>query len=96
MNEILQAFQRSPAVLQRNLGAETFLYTNEMGAVHVLNGTARLIWDLCDGRHTLADIEQAVRAQFAVGENYDLYPDIRRAIAALLEKGLAVAVDRAG
>jgi hypothetical protein len=95
MNESIQAFLRSPVVLQRNMGVETILYTNQMEAVHVLNRSAKLIWDLCDGGHTLAEIEQAVRAQFAVGENVDLYPDIRQALEALLKKGLVAAVDRA-
>jgi hypothetical protein len=96
MNESAKAFLRNSAVVQRNVGVETILYTSQMDVVHVLNRTARLVWDLCDGAHTFADIEQAVREQFAVGVNYDLYPDIHRAIEVLLEKGLVVAVDRAG
>ena len=96
MNEVVQVFLRQPGVLQRNMGAETILYTDQMDAVHVLNRTARLIWSLCDGNHTLADLEQAVRAKFAVREQYDLLPDIRQALAILLEKGLIVAVDRTG
>jgi hypothetical protein len=90
MNESNQTFLRNLGVLERNMGVETILYTSQMDAVHVLNRTARLIWDLCDGNHTVADIEQAVRAKFAVEDNVDLYPDIRLAIDALLEKGLVV------
>jgi hypothetical protein len=44
----------------------------------------------------LANIEQAVRHQFAVDVKYDLYPDIHQAIEKLLEKGLVVAVDHVG
>ena len=96
MNEGADAFLRNSSVIHRNVGVETILYTSQMDAVHVLNPTARLIWDLCDGAHTFADIERAVREQFAVGVNYDLYPDIHQAIKVLLEKGLVVAVDREG
>ena len=90
MNEINQTFRRKPGVLGRNMGVETILYTSQMDAVHVLNRTARLIWDLCDGNHTLADIEQAIRARFATPDNVDLYSDIHRAIDILLEKDLLV------
>ena len=96
MNESADAFLRNTSVIQRNVGVETILYTSQMDTVHVLNPTARLIWDLCDGAHTFAEIEQAVRAKFAVPEQYDLYRDIHQAIDVLLEKGLVVAVDRAG
>jgi hypothetical protein len=92
MNEINQTFLRKPGVLERKMGVETILYTGQMDAVHVLNRSARLIWDLCDGSHTLADMEQALREQFAVGANVDLYPDIRLAIEGLLEKGLVSVV----
>ena len=92
MTESNPTYLRKPGVLERNMGVETILYTGPMNAVHVLNRSARLIWDLCDGNHTLADMERALRERFAVEANVDLYPDIRLAIEELLEKGLVSAV----
>jgi hypothetical protein len=34
--------------------------------VHFLNETAALVWDLCDGRHTVAEIADAVARRYAV------------------------------
>jgi hypothetical protein len=90
-----ETYLRNADVLRRELGAETVLYTSEMKAVHVLNRTARLIWEMCDGHHTLADMERHLRTRFAVGMDYDLVPDIQAALRALLAKGLVTAVNDA-
>jgi hypothetical protein len=90
-----ETYLRNAAVLRRELGAETVLYTSEMKAVHVLNRTARLIWEMCDGHHTVTDMERHLRTRFAVGPHDDLVPGIRAALAALLAKGLVAAVNEA-
>jgi hypothetical protein len=58
--------------------------------IHVLNPTANLIWDLCDGQHSLAEIEQAVRKAFAVPPERDVLADIREALASFGEKALLI------
>ena len=57
-------------------------------AIHALNPTARLIWDLCDGGHTLADIELALRAAYEVPANADVQLEIARTLEVFLRKGL--------
>lgn len=58
------------------------------GAIHALNPTARLIWDLCDGTHSVAEIETALRAAFDVPADYDLHLDIQRTLEVFWRKGL--------
>src|SRR5690349_16917533 len=58
------------------------------GAIHALNPTARLIWDLCDGTHTVAEIEAALRAAFEVPAETDLQVDISRTLEVFQRKGL--------
>ncbi len=78
-------------------GPETLLYhaTGQVagdpslgGAIHALNPTARLIWDLCDGAHTVAEIETALRAAFEVPVDHDLQTDIQRTLEVFQRKGL--------
>ncbi len=45
--------------------SETMLYDPQTETIHVLNPSAELIWELCDGEHTPADIAQAIREQYA-------------------------------
>jgi hypothetical protein len=66
------------------------------GAVHALNPTARLIWDLCDGNHTLADIEAALRDAFEVPAGTDLTTDILRTLEVFQRKGLLRPASAAG
>jgi len=78
-------------------GPETLLYhaagqvdgdASLGGAIHALNPTARLIWDLCDGAHTVAEIETALRAAFEVPADHDLQTDIHRTLEVFLRKSL--------
>ena len=75
-------------VLIEDLGEQTVLYNAEGKAIHVLNRTARLIRDLCDGEHSLQDMERALRASFAVPEGHDVCADIQRTLEELFSKEL--------
>jgi hypothetical protein len=80
--------QRKPEIMVNDLGEQMALYSVEGKAVHVLNPTAKLIWDLCDGDHTLEDMESAIRSNFAVPEGHDVQAAVQRTVRELSEKGL--------
>jgi len=44
----------------QDLGDETLIYDPERDNVHVLNATAQAIWNLCDGSHTIKDIQKTL------------------------------------
>lgn len=79
---------RHPEIVAQDLGDETLLYDAHGQAMHVLNATACHIWQLCDGRHTLADIEQSLRDNFAIPEDHNLSQDIQQTLNTLTAKGL--------
>ena len=87
MRDIVKAIHK-PGMLVQDLGGEMLLYSAEEKVMHILNPTARRIWELCDGEHTIGDMEQAMRASFAVAEEYDVVGDIRRTLAVFVEKKL--------
>ena len=79
---------RRQDITARDIGGETLLYSVDEKAIHLLNPTAKLIWDLCDGKHTVEDMERAVRASFSVAEGHDAAADIRRTLEVFANKGL--------
>ena len=79
---------RKSGITAKNIGSETLLYGAGDKAIHVLNPTAHLVWELCDGAHTVADMERAVRERFAVPEGRDLRADIEQTLQVFAAKGL--------
>lgn len=80
--------RRKEGVVLRSLGDETILYDPECKKVHVLNVTSLLIWNLCTGDHTLADIEREVRSHFNVDEQSDARADMEDTLLKFRTEGL--------
>ena len=55
--------------LGKDLGDEYVFYDAEGEKVHVLNATARRIYVLCDGSHTVQEIVQALVADYGIEES---------------------------
>lgn len=79
---------RASNVTVDNVGNETLVYAVEAEAIHVLNRTAKLVWDLCDGTHSVSDMEQIIRTQFSVPPGEDVAGDIENTLEQLANKGL--------
>jgi hypothetical protein len=79
---------RKPGILFKDIGNERLLYSVEGKEIHALNPTAKLIWELCDGGHSCEDMEQAIRAKFAVHDKHDVIGDIKKTLEVLGRKGL--------
>ncbi len=79
---------RKPTITVQEIGAEILLYDAEAETVHTLNPTAKLIWDLCDGTHTPAEMAQSLRANFAIAADHDVSADVRQTLAVFVAKGL--------
>lgn len=56
----LEAPCRKSSITARDLDEETMLYDPETKQVHILNKTALLVWQLCDGRHSVKDMAAAI------------------------------------
>ena len=75
-------------LLLKDLGDEFLIYSVEHKELHVINPTARVIWDLCDGEHSISDMEKVLLANYAVPADSDIITDINTAINAFQQKGL--------
>ena len=87
MSERITPTKNSQVKLQ-DLGHETVCYDPDQKAVHILNPTARLIWDLCDGEHTIEEIEVALRLSFEIPSGQDLSQDIKNTLETFSAKKL--------
>jgi pyrroloquinoline quinone biosynthesis protein D len=71
----------------RQIEDEGILYQPQENRVHSLNRTALLIWELCDGEHTVEDIAEKVRTVFRVSRKRAL-EDVEATLKQLKELGL--------
>ena len=78
---------RKEGVEARKLGDEYLLYDPDTGALHVLNASAQIIWQMCDGSHTSGEMQSAMRDAFDVCDA-DIAGDVEQILSSLREKGL--------
>jgi hypothetical protein len=82
---------RREGILSKELGDETVLYHQDGSAIHVLNRTALAIWELCDGAHTVQEMDQSIRSIFDLpNPQVDVAGDIERTLSLFRDKGLLV------
>jgi hypothetical protein len=55
---------RSPRVLAQQADGATVLLSLDEGTYFRLNEVGALIWDLCDGDHTVGEIVDAISAEY--------------------------------
>jgi hypothetical protein len=84
----VRKYARRPGILASDIGDESLLFSADQETIHVLNPVAKLIWDLCDGTHTLQEIEQAIRAGFSASEDHDVLADVRQTLETFDAQGL--------
>ncbi len=75
-------------LLLKDLGGEFLIYSAEHKEIHVINPTAQLIWELCDGTHTVDEIVQELRAHFSIPVESDVTTDIQDTLDTFKSKDL--------
>jgi hypothetical protein len=58
--------RQAPDLHSQPLGDELLIYAPHQGVVHILNRTARVIWEACDGAHTPAAMAHILEERFDV------------------------------
>ena len=66
------------------LGTETLLLHQEKKVSLYLNGSASLIWHLCDGERTIYDIEQVLVRAYPENSG-DIHKEVQTTIEQLVE-----------
>ncbi len=76
-----------------DLGSELMVRDDGKDQTHLLNSTARRIWELCDGTHRVDEIAAQVSRLFPEAEAEIVRRDVDAAILDLGAKGAIVWVD---
>lgn len=77
-------------ILSRKLGKEWMLYDPEKGSIHVINGMAEFVWKMCDGSHTLDEMEKRVKDVYQVAEGAALSRDLESIVQSFASMGLLI------
>ena len=83
---------RSDRVLAQQVEGVAVLLSLDDGWYYQLNAVGSVIWDLCDGTHAVAEIGQAVYAQFATSPER-AQADVAAFVESLVADGLVVVAD---
>jgi Coenzyme PQQ synthesis protein D (PqqD) len=79
---------RSEHVVSRSLGAKVVLYNPEVREVSVLNATAAVVWEMCDGATPMADAVTRMKSRFRIAETRDVAADVTAVLQTLSGRGL--------
>lgn len=85
-------FARDPSAVTRRIAGETVIVpvrddVADLDSIYTLNETGTFVWDLLDGRLTVAQLIDAVVAEFEVTREVAA-ADVTRLIASLRAEGL--------
>ena len=78
-------------LIAKQLKSELMLYDPVQDAVHVLNATASLIYELCNEGKQPEEIAREMRRRFALSEGEEILKGIQDCLAELQQKGLVAA-----
>lgn len=78
---------RCSAVTLERVGQEAILHDRERGRVHVVNGSAARLWELCDGRATVDEIVVAFANSYGAPPDA-VRSDVENVVATFRELGV--------
>lgn len=77
-------------IIEHPFESELILYNTEKDSVHVLNETARFIFETYKKTQDLQEIETAVRSHFKIKDSQNILEEIKTYIQKLKEKKIIV------
>ncbi len=75
-------------IISKELENETMLYDTEQDKIHVLNPTARMIYNFYKDGKTTAEIEDEIRKHFQSEKTENFHGDVQKCIEELRKNGL--------
>ena len=72
----------------REIGSELLLYDPESDEVHILNATARLVYELHQKGNTAGQIAEVLRSRFVLGDDANVIGDVEECLDDLRKKGI--------
>ncbi len=88
MSKNVQIPRINEDIVVQELGDEVLLLNSRDGDVHILNETAYIVWNLCDGRHTLSDIQKNLMNWFPEMIKHTVDEDVQHVVNDFKDKSL--------
>jgi hypothetical protein len=79
---------RKGGILARELGDEWILYDPEISAVHIVNEMAEFVWRMCDGQHSLEEMERMATAAYQIPDRTDVRAELESVIQSFADRGM--------
>lgn len=80
-----------------DLGSELLVYDEGRDAYHLLNSTARLVWELCDGSRSAEQIADEVARVYPAIPDEQIRIDVARTLEVFLASEIVtLAAERSG
>ncbi|RJR21632.1 MAG: HPr-rel-A system PqqD family peptide chaperone [Nitrospiraceae bacterium] len=79
---------RKSGLISQKIGDECMLYDPAKGSMHVINGTAEFVLNLCDGTRSLNEIEQQVLEAHQVPEGIHIRRHLENILHNFTELGI--------
>lgn len=76
-----------------DLGSELLVFDEQRDAYHLLNSTARVVWELCDGSHDLDQIISEIARVYPTIASETIRMDVERTIEVFLESQIVTLAD---
>ncbi len=80
--------KQNPGILVRKIGQEAMLYDTRQEMVHILNATAEMVWNFCDGNRQIEEVEQKLRGYYTFTQDYNVREDIRQILVSFFKLNL--------
>jgi hypothetical protein len=80
--------KQKPGIKSRDIGGETLLIDGEHS--YAINPPAAFIWALCDGEHSVDDIERAIREDYGLTTERSLHGELVQILIQFSEKDLLI------
>lgn len=79
---------RKDRIDSRELGDEWILIDLETDSIHILNTLAGFVWRMCDGCHSIEEMEQEIAEEFTVPDGTNVRADLQSVLQSFADKGM--------
>jgi len=86
----MERFITEPSLIPGDLGDDLMIYDSRTGNVHILNKTARFIWECIKSGACVSTIVAQVEAEYDSGASENVLTDVSKIVDALCRTGLIV------
>ncbi len=67
---------RKEGILSQQLDDEWMLYNTVENAAHIINSMAETVWKMCDGNHSIDEIENHIKNSYLITDETNVKKDV--------------------